>query len=78
MISFLMISWQEVLTAWGELYGAVAAECIGRSKSLYEETAGRKGGWIGVRKGMLRVEQFLHSLMWSITITCDHLLMVGV
>jgi hypothetical protein len=40
---------QAVLTAWGELYGAVAAECIGRSNALYGEMSAKKGGWLGVR-----------------------------
>lgn len=40
---------QEVLDAWGELYGALADHCIKREEEIYNEVEARTGGWRGSR-----------------------------
>mmetsp|Transcript_23101 Transcript_23101/g.41745 ORF Transcript_23101/g.41745 Transcript_23101/m.41745 type:complete len:431 (+) Transcript_23101:55-1347(+) len=41
---------QEVLDAWGELYGAVADRCVTREEEIYKQTESLPGGWRGLRK----------------------------
>mmetsp|Transcript_50628 Transcript_50628/g.94545 ORF Transcript_50628/g.94545 Transcript_50628/m.94545 type:complete len:383 (+) Transcript_50628:3-1151(+) len=40
---------QEVLDAWTELYGAVAAQCVKREEEIYREAESKAGGWRGTR-----------------------------
>ena len=40
---------QEVLDAWGALYGGLAGACIGRSEELYAAMEAKQGGWRGTR-----------------------------
>mmetsp|Transcript_803 Transcript_803/g.2201 ORF Transcript_803/g.2201 Transcript_803/m.2201 type:complete len:438 (-) Transcript_803:125-1438(-) len=40
---------QEVLDAWGELYGALAGHCIEREEEIYKEVESLAGGWRGLR-----------------------------
>lgn len=41
---------QEVLDAWGELYGALAGQCIKREEEIYKKVESLPGGWRGLRK----------------------------
>lgn len=36
---------EEVLTAWGEAYGVIADAFISIEAEMYEEAAGKEGGW---------------------------------
>ena len=40
---------QEVLDAWGALYGGLAGACIRRSEELYAAMEAKQGGWRGTR-----------------------------
>jgi nitric oxide dioxygenase len=40
---------QDVLDAWGALYGGLAAACVGRSEELYAAMEAKAGGWRGTR-----------------------------
>lgn len=40
---------QNVLDAWGEVYGVLAEACIKREEEIYSEVEGRPGGWRGMR-----------------------------
>lgn len=39
----------DVIDAWGEAYGFLADILIGREKQIYDENAGKDGGWEGFR-----------------------------
>lgn len=49
-ITDLLNPGQEVLDAWGELYGALAGHCIKREEEIYKEVEAKTGGWRGMRK----------------------------
>mmetsp|Transcript_2195 Transcript_2195/g.3743 ORF Transcript_2195/g.3743 Transcript_2195/m.3743 type:complete len:418 (+) Transcript_2195:73-1326(+) len=48
-ITELLNPGQEVLDAWGTLYGVLADVCIKREEELYKEAESRPGGWRGMR-----------------------------
>ncbi|SES15140.1 nitric oxide dioxygenase [Gracilibacillus ureilyticus] len=39
----------EIITAWAEAYGVIADVFIQVEKDMYQETADKKGGWVGYR-----------------------------
>lgn len=45
---------QEVLDAWGELYGALADHCMKREGELYKHMESLPGGWRGTRSFILQ------------------------
>jgi len=45
---------QEVLDAWGSLYGDLAKACIDRSEELYAAAEAAPGGWRGTREFRVR------------------------
>merc|ERR1712187_890971 len=49
-ITDLLNPGQTVLDAWGELYTALADQCIKREEQIYNDMESRPGGWRGVRK----------------------------
>merc|ERR1719215_1846796 len=48
-ITDLLNPGQEVLDAWGELYGALAGQCIKREEEIYKKVESLPGGWRGPR-----------------------------
>jgi len=49
-ITDLLNPGEAVLNAWGDLYTALADQCVKREEEIYKDVESRPGGWRGVRK----------------------------
>mmetsp|Transcript_100747 Transcript_100747/g.260285 ORF Transcript_100747/g.260285 Transcript_100747/m.260285 type:complete len:446 (+) Transcript_100747:65-1402(+) len=58
---------QEVLDAWGELYGALAKHCIEREEALYKEVESKPGGWRGMRKFVVKEKEVQSKVITKFT-----------
>merc|ERR1719436_2011093 len=66
-ITDLLNPGQTVLDAWGELYGALADQCIKREEEIYKDVESRPGGWRGIRRFIVREKQVKSNHITSFT-----------
>lgn len=61
----------EVLSAWGDFYGVLAARCIEREEELYTQTERKTGGWRGERKFILSEKRVQSQTITQFTFTSE-------
>jgi len=66
-ITELLNPGQEVLDAWGELYGALAGHCIKREEEIWKVAESCPGGWRGLRKFTLTEKEHMSKSITRFT-----------
>jgi len=66
-ITDLLNPGQAVLDAWGELYVALADQCIKREEEIYKDVESRAGGWRGIREFVVTEKTVMSKHITSFT-----------